>query len=78
MDNIPSEMKTTTLYQTYINLLSDESQKVKLDYIHKLCTCKEKANLKEEFIEYLLEFLEGDSQCTTLHPSRQVVPAITI
>lgn len=76
MDNIPSEMKTTTLYQTYINLLSDESQKVKLDYIHKLCTCKEKANLKEEFIEYLLEFLEGDSQCTTLHPSRQVLDII--
>ena len=76
LKDLPSEAMSTSLYHTYVSLLSDDVQKSKLEEIHRLCTYKDVRNLTEELKEYLLDVLEGDSQGTTLYPSRQVVEMI--
>ena len=76
LKDLPSEAMSTSLYHTYVSLLSDDVQNSKLEEIHRLCTYKDVRNLTEELKEYLLDVLEGDSQGTTLYPSRQVVEMI--
>ena len=76
LKNLPSEAMSTSLYHTYLSLLSDDIQKTKLEYIHRLCTYKDVTNLTDELKEYLLDVLEGNMQGTTLFPSRQVVEMI--
>lgn len=76
LKDLPYEAMSISLYHTYVSLLSDDVQKSKLEEIHRLCTYKDVRNLTEELKEYLLDVLEGDSQGTTLYPSRQVVEII--
>lgn len=76
LNNLPLEATSMSLYHTYMNIVSDDTQKSKLEHIYRLSKHKDLISLTEELKEYLLDILEGDMQGTTSFPNRMIVETI--
>lgn len=76
IDSLPNEHLTSILYSTYMNTMADESQRIKIEKIRKLCSHRETTQLIEEYQEYVLDILEGAHHGTTTYPNRHIVDII--
>lgn len=72
----PFDNLSNVIYEKSQNVLNDEEKYKRLEDVYKLCMIKNNVEFRDEYVEYLLDILEGSNLNTTIYPNDNVLSEI--